>query len=325
MNPWGQPQQPYNPAMAAYYYQQQQQAAYYGSQPQPYQQLGYAPLPGCLPQPQYPYAQPGYAYPPQQTYGAAPAYYPQPVIQAPVVAPRAPPPAAAPTAAIHPILIKQVDDVTEVIEVETSDTVDDVKRRICEQLDFPAQAAAQMRFIFQGDMLLDGDRRLADYIKEYGNWKWLETEAVIYVLLLKDPERMERLHANLSGLIRLSCHLKDRHRRGDAIDWRREVEAISLDSRLAVGERQLRELALSSKITDEKLKLLLHAAADSISSEDYAVPRAVHWRAVSEQIEREREAAAADADSDFISDEALLGELDALVAAQRCALGGQDV
>ena len=135
---------------------------------------------------------------------------------------------------------------------------------------------------------------------------------------------MERLHANLSGLIRLSCHLKDRHRRGDAIDWRREVEAISLDSRLAVGERQLRELALSSKITDEKLKLLLHAAADSISSEDYAVPRAVHWRAVSEQIERECEAAAADADSDFISDEALLGELDGLVAAQH-ALGGQDV
>ena len=81
----------------------------------------------------------------------------------------------------------------------------------------------------------------------------------------------------------------------------------------------MRELALSSKITDEKLKLLLHAAADSVSSEDYAVPRAAHWRAVSEQIEREREreAAAAGADSDFISDEALLGELDALVAAQR--------
>ncbi len=38
MNPWGQPQQPYNPAMAAYYQQQQQAAAYGYQQQQPYQQ-----------------------------------------------------------------------------------------------------------------------------------------------------------------------------------------------------------------------------------------------------------------------------------------------
>ena len=45
-----------------------------------------------------------------------------------------------------------------------------------------------------------------------------------------------------------------------------------------------------------------------------------YWRAASEQIERECEAAAADADSDFISDETLLSELDRLVA-----LDDQDV
>ncbi len=100
MNPWGQPQQPYNPAMAAYYQQQQQAAAYGYQQQQPYQQPQYQPVPGYPPQPQYPYAQPGYAYPPQQTYGAAPAYYPQPVVPAaPVAAPPAPPaPAPAPVA-----------------------------------------------------------------------------------------------------------------------------------------------------------------------------------------------------------------------------------
>ena len=100
MNPWGQPQQPYNPAMAAYY-QQQQQAAYGAYPQQQYQaQPQYQPVPGYPPQPQYPYAQPGYAYPPQQTYGAAPAYYPQPVVPAaPVAAPPAPPaPAPAPVA-----------------------------------------------------------------------------------------------------------------------------------------------------------------------------------------------------------------------------------
>ena len=100
MNPWGQPQQPYNPAMAAYYQQQQQAAAYGYQQQQPYQQPQYQPVPGYPPQPQYPYAQPGYAYPPQQTYGAAPAYNPQPVVPAaPVAAPPAPPaPAPAPVA-----------------------------------------------------------------------------------------------------------------------------------------------------------------------------------------------------------------------------------
>ena len=100
MNPWGQPQQPYNPAMAAYY-QQQQQAAYGAYPQQQYQaQPQYQPVPGYPPQPQYPHAQPGYAYPPQQTYGAALAYYPQPVVPAaPVAAPPAPPaPAPAPVA-----------------------------------------------------------------------------------------------------------------------------------------------------------------------------------------------------------------------------------
>ena len=55
MNPWGQPQQPYNPAMAAYYQQQQQAAAYGYQQQQPYQQPQYQPVPGYPPQPQYPY------------------------------------------------------------------------------------------------------------------------------------------------------------------------------------------------------------------------------------------------------------------------------
>lgn len=102
MNPWGQPQQPYNPAMAAYYqqqqaaaaYGQQQQAAYYGQPPPPpqmYAQPGYV-APPPMPHPGYPYAQPGYAYPPQQQmpqqmYGAAPQYYPQPVAPPPVAAP----------------------------------------------------------------------------------------------------------------------------------------------------------------------------------------------------------------------------------------------
>ena len=118
---------------------------------------------------------------------------------------------------------------------------------------------------------------------------------MIYVLLLKDPERMERLHANLSGLIRLSCHLKDRHRRGDAIDWRREVEAISLDSRLAVGERQLREHDRGGiSLTDMGAAVLARRSRSSVQRVRTAVPRAVHWRAVSEQIERECEAAAAD-------------------------------
>jgi len=107
MNPWGQPQQPYNPAMAAYYqqqqaaaaYGQQQQAAYYGQPPPPPPQI-YAAPPAApqmyaqppMPHPGYPYAQPGYAYPPQQQmpqqmYGAAPQYYPQPVAPPPVAAP----------------------------------------------------------------------------------------------------------------------------------------------------------------------------------------------------------------------------------------------
>ena len=45
MNPWGQPQQPYNPAMAAYY-QQQQQAAYGAYPQQQYQQPAYQQVPG---------------------------------------------------------------------------------------------------------------------------------------------------------------------------------------------------------------------------------------------------------------------------------------
>ena len=59
--------------------------------------------------------------------------------------------------------------MTKVIEVETSDTVDDVKRRT----HWTSGTGAAQTFILQGDMLLG--RRPAAFetkLRRCANWKW---------------------------------------------------------------------------------------------------------------------------------------------------------